>query len=132
MKTMGFIGTVIATVFLLGGCASSKDYKSESGNDARWVVVSTNDPVSSDSVGRTNDSGAAVRVPAVSPSVLLAPENQVARQEIETGNLSPMLKKEMLDGNVLTLADLEDLGRAKISEGTIVKYLRGTRAVYVL
>src|SRR6185436_415008 len=38
----------------------------------------------------------------------------------------------MLDGEVLTLADVEDLARYKVSESTILKYLQATGAIYVL
>lgn len=43
-----------------------------------------------------------------------------------------MLKKKMLDGDVLTLADIEDLARYKVSQDTILKYLQTTGAVYIL
>jgi hypothetical protein len=38
----------------------------------------------------------------------------------------------MLDGEVLTLADIEELGRYKVSEATALKYLRSTPVVYIL
>jgi hypothetical protein len=130
MKTMQFVGAVLGAIFVLCGCAST--YDRESNHNTRWVVVSTNEPVSSDLVGRSRDYDEAPRPPLHAPSVLLAPENQEARQEVENSNLSPALKKKLLDGEVLTLADIEDLGRNKIGEATILKHLRGTRAVYVL
>src|SRR5687767_4079361 len=129
MKTMQFIGAVLGAIFVLCGCAST--HERGSNNNTRWVVVSTNEPVSSDSVAHNRHSDEP-RTPSHATSVLLAPENQEARQEVENSNLSPVLKKKLLDGEVLTLADIEDLGRSKISEATILRHLRGTRAVYVL
>src|SRR5688500_12583038 len=111
MKTMQFIGAVLATIFMLCGCASTHDRGSN--NNTRWVVVSTNDPVSSDSIAGNRDYDEPPRAPAHAPSVLLAPENQEARQEVENSNVSPALKKKLLDGEALTLADIEDLGRNK-------------------
>ena len=127
---MQFIGAVLAAIFVLCGCAST--YDGQSDNNPRWVVVSTNEAVSSDSIRRSGDPDEPARTPPPMASVLLAPENQAARQEVESSNLAPALKKKLLDGEVLTLADIEDLGQNKISEATTLKHLRGTRAVYVL
>jgi hypothetical protein len=125
MKATYFLSAVLAA--LAFGCAST-DSKNAA-YDAKWVVVSTNEPASSDTLDYRGD---APRVPAHPPSILLAPAGQTARDEIETNGVPPVLKKKMLDGEVLTLADVEDLARYKVSESTILKYLQATGAIYVL
>ena len=127
MKAMYFFAAAAVLALLASGCAST-DSKNVA-YDAKWVVVSTNEPASSDTLDHRGD---AARVPAHPPSILLAPDGQSAREEIETNGVPPILKKKMLDGEVLTLADLEDLARYKVSEGTILKYLQGTGAIYIL
>jgi hypothetical protein len=127
-----FLIAAAAIAVLGSGCASTdghEDRYAKATYDARWVVVSTNEPVSSETMENRNHAS---RMPAHPPSILLTPEGQDARQEIETNGVPPMLKKKMLDGEVLTLPDIEDLARYKISEGTILKYLRATGAIYIL
>ncbi|MCI0745684.1 MAG: hypothetical protein L0Y58_09795 [Verrucomicrobia subdivision 3 bacterium] len=128
MKIVGLLGGIFGAVILLSGCASTNGDR----DAPRWVVVSTNEPVSSDSLERTGEPGETLRTSAGASSVLLAPEAQDARQEIENAGLPPVLKKKMLDGEVLSLADIEDLGRYKVSEATMLKYLRATAAIYIL
>jgi hypothetical protein len=127
MKATYFFAAAAVLAVLASGCAST-DSKNAT-YDAKWVVVSTNEPASSDTLDRRGD---AARVPAHPPSILLAPDGQSAREDIETNGVPPVLKKKMLDGEVLTLADIEDLARYKVSEGTILKYLQATGAIYVL
>jgi hypothetical protein len=120
----------LAVVAAIGsGCASTEQRYVSPPPEARWVVVSTNDPISSDTMEYKNH---AARVPSHPASILLAPGSEDARQEIETNGVPPMLRKKMLDGEVLTLADIEDLVRYKISDNTILKYLKGTAAIYIL
>lgn len=129
MKVIALFGVVLAGGFLLSGCAStdSGPKPPKVDHNARWIIVSTNEPVSSARMEQNSP-----RVPARQPSYLLTPEGQQARQEIETNGVPPILKKKMLDGDVLTLADIEDLARYKVSEGTILKYIQTTAAIYVL
>jgi hypothetical protein len=126
---MLLLGAVAGLMAFGAGCASTdsgpKPPKVDS--NARWIVVSTNDPVSSARMERNSS-----RVPPHHPSMLLAPGGEQARQEIENSGITPMLKKKMLDGDVLTLADIEELGRHKVSEATILKYIQTTGAVYIL
>ena len=116
--------------FLISGCASTDEGERTVKTDprARWIVVSTNEPVSSRLMEKGDDS----KIPARPASILLAPDGEEARQEIENSGIPPVLKKKMLDGEVLTVQDIGDLGRYKISEATILKYLRSTPAVYIL
>lgn len=116
----------IGAALIAAGCASTGEIKTDP--RARWIVVSTNEPVSSRLMEKGDDS----KVPPRPLSILLSPEGQEARQEIENSGVPPVLKKKMLDGDVLTVADIEDLGRYKVSEGTILQYLRSTGAVYIL
>ena len=120
----------LAAAFLISGCASTHEAEPTVKVDpnARWIVVSTNEPVSS----RLMEKGDTSKVPPLPESVLLAADNQDARQEVENSSIPPVLKKKMLDGEVLTVADIEELGRYKISETTILKYLRTTPVVYIL
>ncbi|HMJ63793.1 MAG TPA: hypothetical protein VK615_00470 [Candidatus Binatia bacterium] len=129
MKATYFFAAAAVLAVLASGCAST-DSKNAT-YDAKWVVVSTNEPASSDTLDRRapNAFGGA---PAHPPSILLAPDGQSAREDIETNGIPPVLKKKMLDGEVLTLADIEDLAHYKVSEGTILKYLQATGAIYVL
>ena len=127
MKTMFLLALGVAVI--ASGCASTEGQKTVKVDpNARWVVVSTNDPVSS----RVMEKGDTSKVPPRLPSVLLSPENLEARQEIENSGVTPVLKKKLLDGEVLTVADVEELGRYKVSEATTLKYLRNTSAVYIL
>jgi hypothetical protein len=124
-----FLAMMAAIPVLGPGCASTDDRSARTPYDARWVVVSTNEPISSDTMEHKDQSS---RVPAHPASVLLSADGQAAREEIETNGVPPVLKKKMLDGEVLTVADIEDLARYKISEGTILKYLQATAAIYIL
>jgi hypothetical protein len=130
MKTMLLFGAVAAVAIVGLGCQSTEATKTKTvkvDEKARWIVVSTNDPVSSARMERNSS-----RVPPQSVSILLAPGGELLRQEVENSGIPPILKKRMLDGDVLTLADIEELGRYKVSEATIQKYLQGTGAVYIL
>lgn len=129
MKTMRLAGAVVAIGAFLSGCATTETTTKAPKVDenARWVVVSTNEPVSSARMERNSS-----RVPPRHPSFLLAPEGQQARQELETNGIPPILMKKLLDGEALTLADIEDLGRYKVSEATLLKYLQRTGAIYIL
>jgi len=128
MKTIALLA--LGAAFLISGCASTDDAEPTVKVDpnARWIVISTNDPVSSRLMEKGDDS----KIPPHPESVLLAADSQAARQEIENSGIPPVLKKKMLDGEVLTVADIEELGRDKISEGTILKYVRTTPVVYIL
>jgi hypothetical protein len=127
MKTIVLLGLA---AFLISGCASTDEGEQTVKTDprARWIVVSTNEPMSSRLMEKGDDS----KVPARPASILLSPEGAEARQEIENSGIPPVLKKKMLDGEVLTVADIEDLGRYKVSEATILKYLGATGAIYIL
>ncbi len=128
MKTTALLA--LGAAVLIPGCASTDNAEPTVKVDpnARWIVVSTNEPVSSRLMEKGDDS----KVPPLPASVLLAADGQDARQEIENSGIPPVLKKKMLDGQVLTVADIEELGRYKISEGTVLKYLRTTPVVYIL
>ena len=128
MKTTALLALGIA--LLISGCASTDNAEPTVKVDpnARWIVVSTNEPVSSRLMEKGDDS----KIPPRPASALLAADSQDARQEIENSAIPPVLKKKMLDGEVLTVADIEELGRSKISEGTVLKYLRTTPVVYIL
>jgi hypothetical protein len=128
MKTTALLALGIA--LLISGCASTDDAEPTVKVDpnARWIVVSTNEPVSSRLMEKGDDS----KIPPRPASALLAADSQDARHEIENSAIPPVLKKKMLDGEVLTVADIEELGRYKISEGTVLKYLRTTPVVYIL
>lgn len=129
MKKMLLPAVMAAITGFVAGCASTERTARPPKVDekARWVVVSTNEPVSSARMERKSS-----RVPPRQSSYLLAPGGEEARQEIENSGIPPILKKKMLDGEVLTVADVEDLGRYKVSEGTTLKYLQSTGAIYIL
>jgi hypothetical protein len=130
MKTMLLFGAMAVLAIVGSGCQSTEATKTETvkvDENARWVVVSTNEPVSSARMERNSS-----RVPPTNPSILLAPGGEQTRQEIENSGIPPILKKKMLDGEVLTMADIEELGRYKVSEATILKYLQATPAIYIL
>src|SRR5688572_44176 len=119
----------LGAAVLISGCASTDEERTvETDPNARWIIVSTNEPVSS----RLMEKGDTSKIPPRPASVLLTPEGQEAKQEIENSAMAPVLKKKMLDGEVLTVPDIEDLGRYKISEATVLRYLRSTPAVYIL
>jgi len=134
------IGTVylrmkMAVLLALGGalfvngCASTEERETvKTDPKARWIVVSTNEPVSS----RLMEKGDSSKIPPRPASILIEPGNEEARQEIENSGIPPILKKKMLDGEVLTVTDIEDLGRYKVSEATILKCLHSTGAIYIL
>jgi hypothetical protein len=126
---MLFMVAAVAIGTFVSGCATTETATRAPKVDenARWVVVSTNDPVSSARMERNSS-----RVPPRYPSFLLSPEGQQARQELETNGIPPMITKKMLDGEVLALADIEDLGRYKVSEAIILKYLQTSGAIYIL
>jgi len=126
---MLFMVAAVAIGAFVSGCATTQTAAKAPKVDenARWVVVSTNDPVSSARMERNSS-----RVPPRYGSFLLSPEGQQARQELETNGIPPMITKKMLDGEVLTLADIEDLGRYKASEATVLKYLQASSAIYIL
>jgi len=128
MKTTALLA--LGAAFLIHGCASTDDAEPTVKVDpnARWIVVSTNDPVSSPLMEKGDNS----IIPPRPESVLLAADSQDARQEIENSGIPPVLKKRMLDGEVLTVGDIEELGRYKVSEATVLKYLRTTPVVYIL
>jgi hypothetical protein len=120
---------VLGVAVLSAGCASTDKPKTVKVDpNARWVVISTNEPVSS----RVMEKGDTSKIPPRPPSVLLRQENLEARQEVENSGMPPALKKKLLDGEVLSVADVEELGRYKVSEATLLKYLRNTAAVYIL
>jgi hypothetical protein len=128
MKTTALLA--FGAAFLISGCASTDNGEPTVKVDpnARWIVVSTNEPVSS----RLMEQGDTSKVPPLPESVLLAADSQEARQEIENSGIPPDLKQKMLDGAVLTVSDIEELGRYKVSEATVLKYLRTTPVVYIL
>ena len=128
MKTTALLA--LGAAVLISGCATTDDTEPSGKVDpnARWIVVSTNEPVSSRLMEKGDDS----KIPPLPESVLLATDSQDARQEIENSGIPPVLKKKMLDGEVLTVADIEELGRYKVSEPTVLKYLRATPVVYIL
>jgi hypothetical protein len=128
MKTTALLA--LGAAVLVSGCATTDDAEPTVKVDpnARWIVISTNDPVSSPLMEKGDDS----IMPPRPESVLLAADSQDARQEIENSGISPALKKKMLDGDVLTVADIEDLGRYKVNEATVLKYVRSTPVVYIL
>lgn len=66
------------------------------------------------------------------PPLLQLPQQSVARQEVEQSSASPVLVRKMLAGEALSLTEIQELARSNISDGTIVKYLRSTGAVYLL
>jgi hypothetical protein len=129
MKTTALLA--LGAAVLISGCATTTDDAEPSVEvdpNARWIVVSTNEPVSSRLMEKGDDS----KVPPLPASALLAADSQDARHEIENSGIPPVLKKRMLDGEVLSVADVEELGRYKISEATVLKYLRTTPVVYIL
>jgi len=128
MKTIALLA--LGAAFLISGCASTDDAEPAVKVDpnARWIVVSTNEPVSSPLMEKGDNS----KIPPRPEPVLLAADSQDARQEIDNSGIPPVLKKKMLDGEVLTVADIEELGRYKVSEATVLKYLRSTPVVYIL
>ena len=65
------------------------------------------------------------------PPLLELPEQRAAREELEQSRASPALVKKMLAGEVLSLAEIQELAQKNISDATITKYLRSTGAVYL-
>lgn len=66
------------------------------------------------------------------PPLLQLPQQQAAREEIEQSGVSATLVKKMLAGQVLSVAEVQELTRKRVSDATIMKYLRSTGAVYFL
>ena len=66
------------------------------------------------------------------PPLLQLPQQRAARQEVEQSGVSPGLVKKMLAGEVISLAEIEELAQKKVSDDTIKKYLRSTGARYAL
>lgn len=83
--------------------------------------------VAKDSLSQTNQGTI-----ALPPPFLQLPEQKAAREEVEKSGVSPALVQKMLQGHILTLAEIQELAQKKVSDTNIVKYLRSTGAVYTL
>lgn len=69
---------------------------------------------------------------ALPPPFLQLPEQRAAREEVEKSGVSPALVEKMLQGQILTLAEIQELAQHKMSDTNLVKYLRSTGGVYAL
>lgn len=69
---------------------------------------------------------------ALPPPLLQLPEQKAAREEVEKSGVSPALVQKMLQGQILTLAEIQELAQHKVSDTNLVKYLRSTGAIYTL
>jgi len=66
------------------------------------------------------------------PPFLQLPQQKAAREEVENSGVSPALVERMVQGQILTLAEIEQLAQHKVSDTNLVKYLRSTGAIYTL
>lgn len=66
------------------------------------------------------------------PPFLQLPEQRAAREEVEKSGVSPGLVEKMLQGQILSLAEIQELVQHKMSDTNLVKYLRSTGAIYTL
>ena len=80
----------------------------------------------------TPGSGANTSRFTLPPPLLQLPQQRAARQEIEQSGVSPGLVRKMLAGEVLSLAEIEELAQKKVSDDTIRKYVTSTGARYSL
>ncbi len=80
-----------------------------------------------DSFSQTNQ--ATIVLP---PPFLQLPEQRATREEVERSGVSPALVEKMLQGRIVTLAEIQELAQHKVSHTNLVKYLRSTGAVYAL
>lgn len=80
-----------------------------------------------DSFSQTNQ--ATIVLP---PPFLQLPEQRATREEVERSGVSTALVEKMLQGRILTLAEIQELAQHKVSDTNLVKYLRSTGAIYTL
>ena len=123
MKRFVFILLPLIAV-TLAGCASPPERSSvyvPASQTFYWPAWMTNAPA------ETNQSRF---VPL--PPLLQLPEQKAAREEVERSGVSPDLVQKMLQGQFLTLAEIQELAQHKVSETNVVKYLRSTGAIYTL
>ncbi len=69
---------------------------------------------------------------ALPPPFLQLPEQKSTREEVEKSSVSPALVEKMLQGQILTLAEIQELAQHKVSVTNLVKYVRSTGAIYTL
>lgn len=127
----------VATLALNGCTTTSKPSEADNafeefrmGMMARSTLLTsthTERPVAKDSLSQTNQGTI-----ALPPPFLLLPEQRTAREEVEKSGVSPALVEKMLQGQTLTLAEIQELTQHKVSDTNLVKCLRSTGAVYAL
>ena len=123
MKRFAFILPALITVGL-GGCASPPEHCVEyvpAPQAFSWPAWPTNAPP------ETNQSRF-----VLPPPLLQLPEQQAAREEVERSGVSPAIVQKMLQGQFLTLGEIQELAQLKVSDTNIVRYLRSTGATYTL
>ena len=114
------------------GCSTAPkpepSYVQEPPRQLIWPFWPTNEPSSTN----TADVEAQTNRFVLPPPFLQLPEQKPAREEIEKSGVASELLQKMLQGEVLTLPEIEELAQKGIGETNIVKYLRSTGAVYFL
>ena len=128
-RKIGLFAVIAAGVM---GCSSTPKqqpgYAQEPPKPLVWPWWPTDEPPATRRVG-----GAPVTNQFVLPPPLLQlPEQKAGREEIEKSGISPALVQKMLQGQILTRAEIQELAQHKVSETNIVKYLRSTGAMYSL
>lgn len=136
MKTVLLLGVLLA---LLGaGCATAS--KPTAADDAfdefhtRMMAVYPSAsaaqpfrPTVKERVTETNQS-----LFALPPPFLQLSEQKATREELEKSGVSAALVQKMLQGQILSLAEIQELTQKKVSVTNLVKYVRSTGAIYTL
>lgn len=131
MKTLAYIATTLVAAGVMGCRSTPRPQPSsvlETSRPLAWSWWPTNEPSATSKV----DVASLTNQFVLPPPLLQLPEQKAAREEIEKSGVSPDLVQKMLQGQVLNLAEIEQLAQKGVSETNIVKYLRSTGAVYFL
>lgn len=123
---------LVALVAGVAGCRTAREtqpaYEQAPPRPLAWPFWPTNEP----STTNVADVAAQTNRFVLPPPFLQLPEQKATREEIEKSGVAPELLQKMLQGQVLTLPEIEELAQKRVSETNIVKYLRSTGAVYLL
>ena len=138
MRLTPIVFVLGVAALVLNGCATtSKPSEADNafeeyrkGMMARYPSVTSTQAqrsIAKDSFSHTNQTTIALPLP-----FLQLPEQRTAREEVERSGVSPALVEKMLQGQTLTLAEIQELTQHKVGDTNLVKYLRSTGAVYAL
>ena len=130
MKTLAYLAAAIIAAGQMGCRSTPKPqpaYMLEAPRPLVWPWWPTNEPPAANEAAVATATTNQFVLP---PPLLQLPEQKAAREEIENSGVSPGLMQKMLQGQILSLAEIRELAQHKASETNIVKYLRSTGAVY--